>query len=323
MNEPNDNDNQIHTFLFKKASVGKRVAAFFIDLVVFYFLFIFVLFVSSTIFVIGGIHAYPYNASGIAHLLIFVISVLAFLVLFSLRDIIKGQSIGKRLLGIGVRCNSDNFRVPTMSKLFCRQVFTFICLIEFLVLVFSDDTKKIGDMVTDTSVYDLQEYENFVRNAQRMASLNQTGAYEHAQRQAELQAETSRQPRAKKSTKIMIVVGIVLAIAVFIGAIIFFITSLFSMLEDHPAFQIAIEEIRADAEIEAAIGEVERFRMSSGSVHSTGGVGNANFTILARGTYGEVRVFVDLQTCDDGDWEIIRFDFVQLSGRTLDIPFII
>ena len=72
------------------------------------------------------------------------------LIVYSFRDMVKGQSIGKRILGIGVRDISDNFTVPPVSRLFLRQIFSFIWPVEFLVLVFSDEHRKIGDKIAGT-----------------------------------------------------------------------------------------------------------------------------------------------------------------------------
>lgn len=102
----------------------------------------------------------------------------------------------------------------------------------------------------------------------------------------------------------MMLVGVI-----FIGALVFGIASTF---RNHPSYHVATDYIRANPEITAIIGKIEGFGfMPSGSVSTSPGHGDADFSIRVRGTHGDVRVFVELQMRDGGDWEIVRFNFVQ------------
>jgi len=106
------------------------------------------------------------------------------------------------------------------------------------------------------------------------------------------------------------IIGAIFAVVIFIAALVIGIASIF---RNHPAYHVAIDSIRANSEIVALIGEVESFGfMPSGSISTSPGRGDAGFNIRARGTHGEVRVFVELQMRDGGDWEIVRFNFVQI-----------
>jgi len=101
-----------------------------------------------------------------------------------------------------------------------------------------------------------------------------------------------------------------LLLVIFIGAIFLGITSMF---RNHPSYLAATENIRTNSEIMAVIGEVESFGfMPMGNIHTSSGRGDADFSIRAIGPYGEVRVFVELQMRGGGNWEVIRFDFVQI-----------
>ena len=285
-------------FLFKKASVGRRLGAFFIDHTIFSFIFVLM---SITVFL---------NMRSDESLILYY--VLFFAITFSVygfRDIVKGQSIGKRIFGIGVRDISDNFSVPTVSRLFLRQIFTFLWPIEFLVLVFSSENQKIGDKIAGTGVYNLREYEEFILYTKRMEYLNQEQATGQ-QNEGTFEPRTIEPYKPKKAKIATIIVSVMLAGIIFIGALVFGITSIF---RNHPSYHVATEYIKANPEIAATIGDIEGFGfMPSGSINASPGRGDANFSIRVRGTRGDVRAFVELQMRDGGNWEIVRFSFVQI-----------
>jgi hypothetical protein len=84
----------------------------------------------------------------------FVILAVAF-ILCAIKDIVKGQSPGKFILGIAVRNQNDTSEMPSVAKLFLRNIFCFLWPIDFLILVFSKT--KIGDKITGTDVYRLSK----------------------------------------------------------------------------------------------------------------------------------------------------------------------
>lgn len=287
------NDSNGH-FLIRKASVGQRLGAFLIDHCIFSFIFVF-----AFVFASFGMQ----TGQALTLLYIFVFAA-AFLV-FGLRDAIKGQSIGKRALGIGVRDVSDNFAVPPVSRLFLRQILTFIWPIEFFALIFSSKSRKIGDKIAGTGVYNLREYENFVLYTKRMEYINQMQGTGAMNLRAIEQLYKPKRPKA-----LMIIAIVLLAGTIYIGSLSFGITFIF---RNHPSYHIATDHIRQNPEIAAVIGEIEGFGfMPSGSLNTWAGGGDANYTIRVRGTYGDVRVFIDLQMRAGGDWEIVRFNFVQI-----------
>ena len=302
MDELNRNYNPLPQFLFRQASIGRRLGAFLIDHLIFSFVLIFVF----AFILFGGRFG---NTEEMPIGFFFLIFMIVAFLLYGFRDLIKGQSIGKRVLGIGVRDVSDNFVIPSVSRLFLRQVFSFMWPVEFLVLVFSSDNRKIGDRIAGTAVYNIRAYEDFILYTKRVEYINQTQSIENFQN-VEPCPPVARSYKPKKAKIAIIIISAVLVCAVFVGAMVFGIASIF---RNHPSYRLATESIRDNAEIVALIGEIESFGfMPSGSVSTSPGSGDANFSIRAIGGYGEVRVFVELQMRDGGDWEIVRFNFLQI-----------
>lgn len=300
MDNLNNGDEQLHQFLFKKASIGRRLGAFLIDHFIFSFIFIFVF-----AFGLLGMQA----AEGLIFFYIFLLA--AGFCLYGFRDIVKGQSIGKRVFGIGVRDILDNFAVPSASRLFLRQIFTFMWPVEFLVLAFSSENRKIGDKIAGTGVYNLREYEEFIQYTKRMKYISQMQNTEGQQNPEQFMRPRNIEPyKPKKARVAIIIAGVMLAGVIFIGALVFGIASIF---RNHPSYHTALNYIRANPEIAATIGEIEGFGfMPSGSINTGPGRGDASFAIRVRGAYGDVRVFVELQMRGGGDWEIVRFNFVRI-----------
>jgi len=304
MDELNNNDKQLHQFLFKNASIGRRLGAFLIDHCIFSFIFIFV-------FSFGLFGVLASGNSNEAPILFFIFIFAVVFLAYGFRDTIKGQSIGKRVLGIGVRDVSDNFAIPSASRLFLRQIFSFIWPIEFLALVFSNENRKIGDKIAGTGVYNLREYEEFIHYTKRMEYIKQVQGTELLQSVESMRPHVNEPYKPKKAKIAMIIVGVMLVGVVFIGGLVFGITSIF---RNHPSYHIATDSIRTNSEIVALIGEIESFGfMPSGSISTSPGRGDASYNIRARGVYGEVRVFVELQMRDGGDWEIVKFNYVQIQ----------
>ena len=297
-----NNGQELHQIIFRKASIWQRLGAFLIDhsILSYIFAFVFVIVFVSGLVASGDSYEPP--------ILLFAFALLPVFLVYCFRDIVKGQSIGKRLLGIGVRDINDKFAVPPASRLFLRQIFSFIWPVEFLVLIFSGENRKIGDKIAGTEVYDLREYDKFVRYNKHTGSIIQTQAPESLKNAESRPHIEQYKPQKTKTTKIII--GVVLAVTIFVGTIAFGITSMF---RNHPAYHVAKDSIRANTDIVILIGEVESFGFRpSGTIGACSGHGDARLNIRAKGTHGEVRVFVELQMRDGGDWEIVRFNFVQI-----------
>jgi len=72
---------------------------------------------------------------------------------FMLKDIVKGRSPGKWVLGIAVRERADTAKTPSVGKLILRNLLMFFLPIEVLVLVSGEKKLKIGDRLAGTDVY--------------------------------------------------------------------------------------------------------------------------------------------------------------------------
>ena len=119
--------------IMETASTGRRFWAFIIDHI------IITIIVLVPSFMFG-----PINFFGI---------MLAASFLYAIKDIVKGRSPGKFVLGIAVRNQADASETPSAAKLFLRNVLSFLWPVEFIVLLSSKT--KIGDKLAKTNVYRL------------------------------------------------------------------------------------------------------------------------------------------------------------------------
>lgn len=126
------------------AGIGMRIGAFIIDHVI----IIAVLVYPSILFMFSHIQSDPEKVWTMFPILM----LMAFLV-YCIKDIISGKSLGKRALGLAVRSNVDTSDIPSVPKLFLRNILTFVWPIEFLVLVCGVKKMKLGDQIAGTNVY--------------------------------------------------------------------------------------------------------------------------------------------------------------------------
>ena len=298
MNSTSNSGEQLQQYLFKRASIARRMGAFCIDHVIMSFtsfVFALPLLIFSTVV----------SEQFIPIIRVLIVSTVGVLI-YGFRDIFKGRSIGKIAFGIGVRDAFDNHAVPSISRLFLRQIFTFIWPVEFLVLVFNREQRKIGDIIAGTGVYNLREYDDFIQSTKRMEYITQ-GQIQDVE---SLRPPATEPYRPGKKKIVLMTIGVLLAGAVLIFALIFGVSSGF---RNHPSYHLATDYIRANPEIAAAIGEVEGFGfIPTGSISTGPGRGDANFVIIVRGIYGDARVFIELQMRCGGDWEVVEFAFTQI-----------
>ena len=265
-------------YSFKKATAGQRIGAYFID-----FMMLLIMFAFMASF-------FP-NMPG-------WFALIALFVLVGIRDAYRGQSFGKLVFGIGVRDHFDNFTVPHISRLFLRQVFSFLWPVEFFAMILNYENRKLGDKLAGTCVYNLQDYKYYLY---RLNYAQSAGGVNYLQRQA---------PTPYKPQKLKIA-GILLAVVLVVAGFIF---SIGMVLRNHESYRLATDYIRASPEIAEYIGEVRGFGfMPTGSISTSPGRGDASFSIRVRGTYGNVRVFAVLQKRYGGNWELVRYNFVVLE----------
>ncbi|RAV20733.1 hypothetical protein DQG23_14605 [Paenibacillus contaminans] len=72
------------------------------------------------------------------------------MVYYLLKDIYKGRSFGKRLLGIGVRDLDNDSVTPGAFRLLVRNVTIILWPIEIFLLVVSQ--RRLGDIIAKTNV---------------------------------------------------------------------------------------------------------------------------------------------------------------------------
>ena len=121
--------------------------------------------------------------------------------------------------------------------------------------------------------------------------------------------------KMKTSTLVTLIISGVLVFGlVLTGAILLFVNAVISGIKNGDAYQTAIVYIENHREIKVETGEIESFKMQSGSI-STGfdGTGKAEFTIRVNGSSGSVRVTVKLEREFGENWEIISFSYRRIN----------
>jgi uncharacterized RDD family membrane protein YckC len=128
-----------------KSSRKRRIVAFLIDHIVFSFLAV------SIIFLIMGPDFIDKNDFGRMKTVMILVMIPVFIVYFC-KDFLNGISLGRWIMGIMVRDANSKAEVPSKAKLFIRNLLIIIWPIEFLVLAFNKDKKRLGDNYTKTIV---------------------------------------------------------------------------------------------------------------------------------------------------------------------------
>jgi uncharacterized RDD family membrane protein YckC len=128
-----------------KASRKRRIAAFLIDHFVMSFVIV------SMVFVVLGSDFIDNNNVGRMATIMLLVMIPGFLIYFA-KDSVKGISIGKWILGIMVRNESDYDTTPSFGRLLVRNLFIIIWPVEFIVLAISEEKKRLGDKVSKTVV---------------------------------------------------------------------------------------------------------------------------------------------------------------------------
>lgn len=126
------------------AGIGMRIGAFIID----HLIIVGVLVYPLILFLFSHIQSNPAKEWTMFPVLMLI----AFFV-YCIKDIIKGKSLGKRAMGLAVRSSVDTSDIPSVSKLFLRNILTFAWPIEFLVLICGEKKMKLGDQIAGTNVY--------------------------------------------------------------------------------------------------------------------------------------------------------------------------
>ena len=130
---------------FALSSRKRRIAAFIIDHFALTFLMV------ATIFLALGPGYLDDNNGGKMALTMLVVMVPGFILYFA-KDSINGISLGKWVMGIMVRDENDPQAIPSVGRLFIRNLFILIWPVEFIVLAVSPEKKRLGDRTAKTIV---------------------------------------------------------------------------------------------------------------------------------------------------------------------------
>lgn len=130
---------------FEIASRRRRLAAFFIDHIIFSFL------ASLIGFTVMGPNFTDKTDFSMTFILLGIVMIPIFTAYFS-KDIVKGISIGRWIMGIMVRDYNDNNLIPSTRKLIIRIVFLIIWPIELFNLIRNKDKRRLGDKNQNTIV---------------------------------------------------------------------------------------------------------------------------------------------------------------------------
>ncbi len=125
------------------ASKKRRVFAFLIDHAFF----------SFVAAMVGLLIASPTNTTTEIQLEGYhIVFFAALMVAYIGKDTIGGASIGKRVLGIGVRDYAVDQQIPGKIKLFFRNILIFIWPVDFIVMLIDPNNRRLGDYLTQTIV---------------------------------------------------------------------------------------------------------------------------------------------------------------------------
>jgi uncharacterized RDD family membrane protein YckC len=72
------------------------------------------------------------------------------MIYYLLKDLYKGRSIGKRLMGLVVTDNNNNRTIPGVTRLITRNITVLIWPIELIALILK--RRRIGDLIAKTNV---------------------------------------------------------------------------------------------------------------------------------------------------------------------------
>ncbi len=130
---------------FTTSSRKRRIAAFIID----HYLMVFFLGFMAMV-ALGTELKSP--GDGTHFILILCCVLIPGMLLYFCKDAVKGISIGKWVMGIMVRDESNPAQVPSFRRLLLRNLTLIIWPIEFLVLALSGEKKRWGDSLAHTVV---------------------------------------------------------------------------------------------------------------------------------------------------------------------------
>lgn len=143
--KPTKMTEQTTELIYLKSSRKRRIAAFAIDHFVMTFLMVSVVFIA-----LGPNFIDENNPFKMMTIMLFVI--IPGFALYFAKDCIKGISVGKWIMEIMVRDENDQNEIPSVGRLFLRNLLIIIWPVEFIVLAANSKKKRLGDKIAKTVV---------------------------------------------------------------------------------------------------------------------------------------------------------------------------
>lgn len=241
----------------KKASIWRRVAAFYVDAIIISLVVSALLFSNFTTFTENPERLFSF----------FNAMMFASIVGICIKDIINGVSLGKWIFSIQVRDSNDPTSKPSIIRLVCRNLLTIAWPVEVIALLVSKNKRKIGDAWTKTDVYSVTDRIKILR----------------------------------------IIITAVLMIVLFITFTLF---TTMNVIKNDTSYEQAINSIEQNSEIQILTGGITGYGIFPiGSVSTTDGNGEAEFTVTVKGKQKNLKVYVYLEKEPKSDWKVKEISY--------------
>lgn len=145
-----------------KKSIGLRLVAFIIDILMIYVLAIIMYFIFGFGELITNATGFQYNLN------LFELTLASFIYFLLFALIAKGKTIGKLITRVEIRGN--NFQEMPLNKIILREVIKSVLIIinfiSFIVLLVNNDRKSIHDLIVDSIVVRKINRNDYIYNNQ-------------------------------------------------------------------------------------------------------------------------------------------------------------
>lgn len=160
---------------YEIATLGNRIAAFFIDAIILFFYILFVNLVLAA-FTIGNLNIID-GGSGIASLFYVLLLIPVFFYSFILESFFAGQTVGK--MALGIRVVSVSGANPSLGDLFLRWTFRMVEVvgsvgaIAILAVLVNEKKQRLGGLVSNTLVIQLKSSKPYsIKNILTLKSID-------------------------------------------------------------------------------------------------------------------------------------------------------
>src|SRR4051812_794684 len=126
------------------SSRKRRIAAFIIDHFLMTFIMVLIIFLT-----LG--RDFIKESNGTMPPMSMALMIPGFLLYFA-KDVVKGISVGKWIMGIMIRDEREPGEIPSFGRLLLRNLFIIIWPVEFIVLALNKNKQRLGDSIARTIV---------------------------------------------------------------------------------------------------------------------------------------------------------------------------